>query len=219
MYIFTFISFVFSSCEKSELNTFELKQKADPLTINANIETLAFLISQASANIEFKQLVKNEVAKQFDGDYNALLLNFIGKEISGEKFEEILANKSNGQLSSDQIIKMIKTSGYLQISIPIMFEEFEPEIDIPLTVAIPIDINEKTVEESNAFDEKGQKSIISAKTVPVEPVFVVMESERVDDDGNLVVDKDGFLIENKANRIHFTKAISQISNAQKVLIG
>jgi hypothetical protein len=220
VYIFTIISFVLTSCDKSELNTFELSQKADSKTINENIETLASLISQASENIEFRQLVKNEVGKQFDGDYDALLLTFIGKEISGEKFEEILANKSNGKFTSDQIVKMIKTSGYLQISIPVMFDEFVPETSIPLTVAIPVDINEKTVEKFTAYDEKGLKSIVSAKTVPVEPVFVVMESERVDDDGNLKVDGQGFIIVNKANRVHYSEVYSELNsslnNAQKV---
>jgi hypothetical protein len=81
------IIFVLSSCEKSELNTFELSQKADSKTINENIETLASLISQASENVEFRQLVKNEVGKRFDYDYDALLITFVGKEISGEKFE------------------------------------------------------------------------------------------------------------------------------------
>ena len=215
IYIFTIIFFTLTSCEKNELNTFELSQKADSKTINENIETLASLISQASENVEFRQLIKNEVGKQFDGDYDALLLTFIGKEISGEKFEEILANKSNGKLTADQIIKMIKTSGYLQISIPVLFDEFNAESTTPISVAIPVNTKVETAESFKGYNVNGNILTISAKTAPEEPVFVIMESERIDEKGNLKVNEEGLYIE-KGNRIHYSKALVQNSNGQLV---
>jgi|GEM_PF-3646733 len=208
------IIFVFSSCEKNELNSIELSTKADSKTINQNIETLALLISNASENVEFRQLIKNEVGKQFDGDYDALLLSLIGKEISGETFERILANNSNGKFTSDQIINMIKSSGYLQMSIPVLFEEFDPIKNKPLIVAIPIEINEKTVENFIGYDSNGAQVAVTAKSAPNEPVIAIMESERVDENGKIVVDENGFFIEDPRCRSHYSERSFKNSSKQ-----
>lgn len=216
IYILTIISFVLTSCEKSELNIFELSPKADSKTINENIETLASLISQASENVEFRQLIKNEVGKQFDGDFDALLLTFIGKEISGEKFEKILANHSDGKYTSEQIVNMIKSSGYLQMSIPVLFEEFDPIKYKPLIVAIPLEINEKTVDNFIGYDSKGTQVSVTAKSAPNEPVIVIMESERVDENGKIIVDENGFFIEDPRCRSHYSKRSFENSSKQKI---
>ncbi len=214
IYLFAFLAITFTSCDEKDVDT--LSRISDSKTINSNIDVLSFLIAKASGdNLEFRNLIKEEIGRKFDYDYDALLVTFIGKEIDGEKFEKILANHSDGKYTSDQIVNMIKSSGYLQISIPVLFDEFDPNSTTPITVAIPIETQLETANQFIGYNADGSSITISAKSPPNKVVFVIMMSERVDNDGNLQVNENGLYIE-KAERIHFSKAIVQNNKQQRV---
>jgi hypothetical protein len=200
-----FISFY--GCTKEEQSIED--KNDDAVAINKNINDLTAIIASAvGKNSDLRKAIQSQVALKFDYDYDALLISFLDMDIAGEKFEDILSKNSNGKYSAKQIEKIIEESGYLQISIPVHFESFNPEKDIPLVVAIPVNIDEKTVEDFNAYDKNGNITKISAKNKPDFAVFVINQSERVDNNGLVTVDPNGFYLPENL-RIHFTEAINE----------
>jgi hypothetical protein len=200
-----FISFY--GCTKEEQSIED--KNDDAVAINKNINDLTAIIASAvGKNSELRKAIQSQVALKFDYDYDALLISFLDMDIAGEKFEEILAKNSNGKYSAKQIRKIIEESGYLQISIPVHFESFNPEKDTPLVVAIPANTDEKTVKDFNAFDKNGNITKISAKEKPDCAVIVINQSERVDNNGLVTVDPNGFYLPENL-RIHFTEAINE----------
>lgn len=204
--LFTFC-LIFVACNKDE-ETIDVQYPLAPeQTVDQNIETLSKLLASAMyGNTEFKSVIKEEIGYRFDHDYDALLLTFLGKTIAGKAFEELLAESSNGKYKPADVVRMIKKSGYLHMSIPVHFEAFDPAKDELMVFPIASMVEENVAEELEAFDHLGNRVRFSAKEAPKVPVLVVMRSERVDKDGLLSVNEYGLVLP-KEERIHFKEAI------------
>lgn len=183
--------------------------------IDQNIKNLSEVLANAVyRNDELVKEIKEEISYRFDYDNDALIREFLGRDISGEKFEDILSNSSNGKYSSKDIEKMILESGYLQFSIPLNYESLDYETVTPLAVPIYSFINEQDTEYIESFDNDGNTVNLSAKEMPTVPVIVVGRSERIDENGNLRVSERSVIIP-KEGRMHYTKAIEQARNNLK----
>jgi hypothetical protein len=210
LFFLTFLSLciVFFGCDKEEATIDTQYQLADEKTIDQNIETLSKLLATSlHGNVEFKSLIKQEIDYRFDHDYDALLLTFLGKAINGKAFEDILAESSNGKYKPADIVKMIKESGYIHLSIPVHFEAFDPSKEELLVFPISSRVEEKVTDELAAFDHLGNTIKFAAKDAPKVPVLVVMRSERIDEDGLLSVNEYGLVLP-KEERIYYKEAIN-----------
>ncbi|SFE81905.1 DUF3103 family protein [Thermoflexibacter ruber] len=149
--------------------------------INQNLEKVAFSLAAQMNDPEIRKIIKDEALKQFDGDYD-ILYNHLkniktkdGKSI-GEKL--MLKNK-NIHAQATKIPKF-------QLSVPINCESWDTENHIPLVVIIPQGKSDKEISRLKAIDYKGNIHFLDAKKVPNEPVVVLNESERTDENGNLL---------------------------------
>lgn len=184
--------------------------------IDQNIRDLSQVLADALySNKELVKEIKHEISYRFDYDNDALIQTFLGRDISGEKFEDILSNSSNGKYSSKDIKKMILESGYLHFSVPLNYESLDFESKPPLAVPVYSFIDEQDTEYLEAFDRDGNTVKLSAKEMPSVPVIIVGRSERVDEDGNLRVSERSVVISKKSRSLHYTEAIKQSRNPLK----
>jgi hypothetical protein len=130
-----------------------------------------------------RSLLKEEIGKKFDGDYDVLWEMVKDSDIPGRgKFRKVVGNRfGKGSFLS---IGDIEGVPLLQISLPVNFEKWDG--DEPILVAYtPLIIDDTEWEEIYAYDSEGNERVLDAKVEPDFPVIVVGINERVDDQGKL----------------------------------
>jgi hypothetical protein len=202
---------VFTACEKDDgivdysslqLITEELSFPTTNPSIQLQNDLLsdyAKLLAMSMPNSELRKVLKREVIKKFDGDYNVLAKVFeeVDMKEKSQKVKSILTSnsklstgrkliKSSSNLSVDSLLDVIKEQiPNLQVSIPVLCEEWNEEEHVPLVAFVPANYQEKTDSFVVAFDTKGNTYKLSSKIEPNYPVVIVGISERVDRYGNL----------------------------------
>lgn len=208
------MSLLITSCEDT-LNEEAVTGALTEEQIDQNIEEISRMLAYAvDQNTELVKEIEKEIGYRFDYDNDALIRTFLGREINGDKFENILSKSSNGKYSSKDVEKMILESGYLQFSFPQNYKRLDYSSDLPLSVPIFSYINEEGIEYLEAFDNNGSSVKLSAKELPNVPVIVVSRSERVDKDGLLLVNERSIVIP-KEQRIYYLEAINMAKNNLK----
>src|SRR5574344_1301029 len=100
---------------------------------------------------------------------------------------------------------MILQSGYLQFTFPQNYKSLDYKDETPLIVPVYSYINEENADYLESFDKDGAIVKLSAKEMPDVPVIVLGRSERVDEEGKLLVSERSVVIP-KECRIHYTEA-------------
>lgn len=153
-----------------------------------------------SENQDFRYLVKNEVQKQFDGDYDLLVKCAFEQDITPSDImrtksgccdkitvkellsyyydDDVIQTKSSSSVLDELIAKYPN----LQISIPVHADNWNPETYIPNIAIIPEDYEDLVTEEVPGLDSEGNDIVIDALNAPDEPVIVVGLSERISSD-------------------------------------
>lgn len=198
------------SCEN---DVTQQDKELTPLTeeqLDQNIREISMVLAKAVANNkELVTEIEKEISYRFDYDNDALIRTFLGRKIAGEKFEDILSKSSNGKYSSKDIEKMILESGYLQFTFPQNYKSLNYESVLPLAVPVYSYIEEEDTEYLESFDKDGNTVNLSAKEMPNVPVIVVGPSERVDEDGNMLVNERSVVLPKEMRTMHYTKAIEE----------
>ena len=152
---------------------------------NFQIEEFAKLLAISLKDREMRVFFKNETSKQFDGDFDILVGKIINSNVGDRSFyEKIKYNTLYGAVKSQEIIVNVLKNKRLNISIPIHFEKWNPNLHSPL-VAISIDATEGETKLLKAFDNNGKIYLIDANLEPDLPVIIVGNNERVDNGGIL----------------------------------
>lgn len=125
---------------------------------------------------EIGAYLKDEIGKQFDGDYDALWETIAEKEFAQKgKFKNILKGLYQPDID---MIAQFNSVPLLQVSAPVHFDKWD--VDEPLLVAYdPITKDDMEWEEIEAFDTDGKKYKMDAKSAPDFPVIVVGLNERI----------------------------------------
>ncbi|MCX7987406.1 MAG: hypothetical protein N2662_10750, partial [Bacteroidales bacterium] len=126
----------------------------------------------------------------------------IGKNTVNEylkQFSQQLAPEKN-------IEAAIHSLHYLQFSVPVHLDKWNPKNPIPVCV-LPAGWDEETLQSLETYWPDGTVSSISATEAPSHPVLVISEAERIDRNGNLITDQRGIVL-NPESRIHFSQAIA-----------
>ena len=205
-----------NSCSEDIVPENEIAVALTEEQIDQNIKNISVVLASAVSNS--KELIKEidkEISYRFDYDNDALIKVFLGREIGGEKFEDILSKSSNGKYSSKDIEKMILQSGYLQFTFPQNYKDLDYESISPLAVPVYSFIDEKDTEYLESFDKNGNSINLSAKEMPKVPVIVVGVSERVDEDGYMSVSERSVVLPKEKRALHYTEAIEQARNPLK----
>lgn len=193
-----------SSCDKTDevsnpqvsKETFTIEQK------NANIELLGKVFSTlTSQSDEFRLLVWEKIQEKVTHDYDIPLV-FILDELIGET---TVRERANTILSftepSLKIEALIRSLHYVQLTIPLHQVEGWDPLVVPSIAIVPVEESQNGVENYKGFDPNGERVQFSAKDAPTEPVIVIRESDRIDQNGNLSVNMHGLIVPEEA-RLH-----------------
>ncbi len=183
------------SCQKPETAIPEVK--TDPETYNMNVTNLALAVSRALASSdEFRQIVKHEALKQFDGDYDILFTNivdrklsdyntFLKKSASEIRIKDLLTDhlgsvssslKSTGATAIDDILK---ANPDLQISVPVHCEEWDPVSYKPVVAVVPSGFRDGITKSVPGYSPEGNRLQVDAVNEPAEAVVVISLNERL----------------------------------------
>lgn len=198
-----FISVIFEGCKKQDdyQQISSVKKSAfKDSNMNRDFDNLAKVISVAMQDEEdFRHLLKKEVLKKFDGDYDVLFSKLTGCSYKDETqtVKTLLVNKvqklvscsslnivSSSKSAEDFITSMIEAYPNLQISVPVHAEDWN-ENYIPTVAFVPEEVDEQTTEHLIGY-RADSTVFVDAKKVPNKPVVIVSKSERVLADGTIL---------------------------------
>jgi hypothetical protein len=196
------LSAIITSCQKDETPQ---PVKSSPIVLNnfteesSAIEELAITTAKALSNTEFRNQIKNEAMKQFDGDYDILYSRLNSEAlkngaVNGNFYLENLslvqsAFKTNPK---EYISNLIKQVPKFQIAVPVNCENWNADNYTPLVAYIPVNFDEKTFTKIKAFDSRGNLHWLPLDKDPDVPVIVLGYNERTDDEGNLLDSNNSF---------------------------
>ena len=156
----------------------------------------AQILAASMENPEVRDVIKKGTQLKFDGDYDILTKTLHEIELRESKSTVKKALMSNNVVtraserglpeSIETLVEKIQTQfPNLQVSVPILCDEWDTDNYVPLVAFLPYDYDEHTASEIEAFDTQGNSYMLSLDIEPEQPVVVVSISERVDRDGTL----------------------------------
>ncbi|AMR27646.1 hypothetical protein A0257_11440 [Hymenobacter psoromatis] len=148
---------------------------------NQELATVAKALAHTlGTEAAYRQLLKAEALKQFDGDYDVLYRAFTTlKPAFGQRMDELVAQSPTGQALTGMADVLAHVPN-LNISVPVNINKWDAATYAPLVLFIPADFDEKTYTKPlQAYDKDGQVHLLDAKQAPDYPVVVIGPSERV----------------------------------------
>ena len=199
---------------KAVYNNYSVEEKTELISSYAQI------LAASLSNNELRSKIKTEAQLNFDGDYDVLTqkLENIRLERNNMLVRNLMSNtcimtrsNENGYKGSlDELLAEIqRTFPNLQVSVPVLCDDWDTDNHIPLVAYLPYDFNDQTTKEIEAFDVYGNSYMISSVEEPDRPVIVVSISERVDRFGNIIFDSHPYVISDE--EIARTKALTKPS--------
>lgn len=183
------------ACQKDEINKVEQAKYMDT-EHNQKLSQLAISVNKAISNKSFRNLIKDEAQKKFDGDFDILIKDIVNKPVENhlknkfsgkenvtvkELLEEYFPDsyKKKFKSGSSIIDDLVKRYPDLQISVPVHNEEWDPDNYIPVVSFIPEEYEDQTIKSIPAFNNNDEEISIDAVNEPSEPVIVIGHNERM----------------------------------------
>lgn len=205
------------SCTKERENLSSQNEVTNHIENEYDIRVHDFAIALNKAiasNSDFRKLIKSEVLKQFDGDYDLLLSHSMKLEVNPSN--DVITKTANPdpisvkellsyyyvdsylptKSSSQSLEELIEDYPDLQISIPENAEYWNADDFVPNIAIIPSDYEEFVTPVVPGINSEGNEIFIDAINAPSEPVIVVGLNERVSMDVKPIIN-----ITNKGARI------------------
>lgn len=199
------ISIIFSlltlfSCNKISVE--DIPSSAQNILENSTYDEYALEFAKAinvaiNNHDDFRSLIKDEVMKQFDGDYDLLVKTAFDKTVAASH-DMITKNNHNDIISVKEMLahycsvadmqtkssvafldELVDKYPELQISVPVHAEEWDPETYVPSIAIVPYDFCEFETKTVPGINADGEFIEIDAINPPEEPVIVVSLNERV----------------------------------------
>lgn len=205
---FLLLAVLLMSCQKqSNLDSVRVNQSPivdiNAMTIedgNDLIVSYSKLLAHAVSNPEVRSIIKVGVEKKFDGDYDLLINDFMGCKLTNcqqsisdylrEDWSSTKSFESNVVTDVDELLSIIQQKyPTLQVSVPVNCDNWDVQNYVPLVAYLPLDYDEDTYTEIEAFDSMGASYMLSLDIEPDFPVIVVSLSERVDESESSLVGK------------------------------
>lgn len=165
---------------------------------NKLLNDYAVVLARALQKKELRQVIHAKALQKFDGDFDVLVSRLESEKLqtSAGTVKELMRSmqtdprlRSMGMLNSDSDYLAISTViPNVQVSVPVHCEEWDPNLFVPLVAVLPYDYVEQPGNVITAYDSEGKSYALSADEEPGFPVLVVGRSERVNADGELVVE-------------------------------
>ncbi len=159
--------------------------------MNSKLGEIAKNLAYSLKEPSYRHLVKNEVGKKFDDDYDVLLYHLMDRKLQGGKTLRESFSNTGAKVNANQKIsiaalfqKAIEEIPLIQVAIPVKFNQWDATQFIPKVAVLPVDYDEATTKTIPAYDYMGNKYEIDAINKPNEPIIVISLNERVDMDKN-----------------------------------
>lgn len=177
------------------INEYDIRAKDFAKALNAAIRE----------NSDLRNIVKAEVLKQFDGDYNVLVKDIFNRKVSPSQpfltktgytdeitVKELLSCYYNDTLyptksSNETLDELVSENPDLQIAVPVYAEEWDTETYIPDIAIVPSEFEDMVTETVPGIDSSGNEILIDAINEPENPTVVVGLNERAVSDTSLIV--------------------------------
>jgi hypothetical protein len=183
----------------SVINQAEHSSDLKYLEINNALDDAAYTLAISLNDVGIRKMIKEEVGKKFDGDYDVLLKNIadintsngndfistIANSYVNEQVKKSLKKETTVEAIKNQLNKSMSLIPTFQIAMPVRFDDWNAETYIPLVGYIEYNsINEDPL-YINAYDADGNLHQLDALTKPEFPVIILGINERTDEDGNV----------------------------------
>lgn len=194
---------ILNSCEKKDLSNNELESNINSKTWvyekSSNDEkaiVLARVFGISLNNSNFRAFIKSKALELWDGDYDILYENIKNIIIPGTSFtvNQFLLNVANqyGQslnptvsFTETDLQRLMEIYEDFQISVPVLCDEWNTALYVPLVTFIPEDYEEETYTNINAYNSSGTVFQLSLEEDPLNPVVVLSSCERIEYMNNL----------------------------------
>lgn len=141
-------------------------------------EEIAKLLASSMDDSQFRSLLKAEVSKKFDGDYDVLFDKFMAIEVDGKNMiERVTSRNSKIGSSLTKLRQVAQESDHLNLSVPVQLNKWNPSSNKLLVAAAPVIDGAESVK---AFDSEGNIYYLDGKKDPDQPVLVVGHNDRID---------------------------------------
>ncbi len=201
------------------------------IEVNSAIEKTALMLAEAMKDKETRRLIKEEVMKRYDGDYEVLFKtigerrhsdgkSFLDKMTEGHKTAAQRSGRSISDADAvDQSLSLIASVPLFQIGVPYyVIDKWNPDTRIPLDICLPDGMDKGLkMKQLKAIDAEGNIKWIDAETYLKNPfpVVVLGVNERVDENGRLregmtttqLVKQDKSVSQSGDMKLSFTNAL------------
>ena len=172
------LGIMFTSCDKDEVMNSNSRAKGPEKPeydeelakkYNEDFDGVAFAVNQLLLkNADFRMIVKEQVGKRFDGDFNVLISQLVvnHKQVV-DWFKEFDVD----------ICGMVEKYPLIQIAIPIEYEKWEGDEGLPI-VYLPAYYQENETPFLYGYDREGKLWEVKESWEPDFPVAVISENER-----------------------------------------
>jgi hypothetical protein len=163
------------ACEKEEMSAHN-STIADEVTIDNHhqMHFAKMLTGALNESQPLRELLKSEALKQFDKDYDVLYNLIRNKSLGKETVHELLSKYD----SNNKLAEIEAQFPLLTIYVPVL-PEFSAETWNPQTETPQVAITVSDDESIPVIDSHGKVTKLSLDQVPVFPVVVIKENERV----------------------------------------
>lgn len=150
---------------------------------DAFLESTAVALAHALESGDVRELIKREVGRKFDGDFEVLYRDLANARLpDGSTLRLRLASPD----TLEALDRQANALPQLQVAVPVHYQEWNEKAAAPLVAYVPTAIAEADLKEVRAFDAKGGLHLLDAANPPDDPVVVIGLNERTDIRGNLV---------------------------------
>lgn len=169
----------FTSCNQELLEPQQDLENSEQVLYDSQMSEFAKNLASSLKELEFREFLKTEALKKFDGDYD-ILWQFVQNE-------NIVVQKMHKR-SEPYLKSLLQRFPGLNVSIPIHAEKWNTNSFTPLVAVIPLNFDEKKMKSIRAYDSSGNLHVIDTRNEPNYPVVVVGLNERVtfDINGNII---------------------------------
>lgn len=197
---FPFFLLIFFGCQKQPMNPGDAANVRNPLPVDtanplpvdtafdSNAGNLARAVYQSLGESDFCLVLKDELMKKADGDYDVILKHFLPAMVAKTNNTAIMAcvGANRTALKSGSVeTELLNKYPRMQITMPVNAEKWDGKSKVHV-VALPSNFQEGITKEVEAIAPDGSKVMLSTEKEPDFPVIVICENERSNKNGYIL---------------------------------
>jgi hypothetical protein len=176
------------SCNKDFVTDEPVKMMDNLLSVDSifdkNVESIALALHSSMDDSKFRTLLKNEINRKADGDYEVILKSLIkrnGDFNTTPLFRTLGVKKVDSKGGYSELVEQYPR---LQVSIPVHAEKWDGSSKLWI-LYLPSGYEEFKTKQVPAISPSGERTIFNVEKEPDFPVIVIGQNERSNSKGDL----------------------------------